>query len=130
MDVSRLLRRQPVQTWRKLAGAAAAPCVPAMFFPRDPLSGSSYLSIGVRRILMPYAAVYWPQRTRLAVQEPATGWRVPRGEPLVVRARINGEVPAVQVSVEGVKELTLSAEPTDDLDQADVANWGAARLLR
>ena len=37
---------------------------------------------------------------------------------------------AVQVSVEGIKELTLSAEPADDLDQADVANWGAARLLR
>ena len=48
----------------------------------------------------------------------------------LVSGRPTGGGLAVQVSVEGIKELTLSAEPTDDLDQADVANWGAARLLR
>ncbi len=48
----------------------------------------------------------------------------------LVTGRPSGGGLAVQVSVEGIKELTLSAEPTDDLDQADVANWGAARLLR
>jgi hypothetical protein len=48
----------------------------------------------------------------------------------LVTGRTSGGGLAVQVSVEGVKELTLTAEPTDDLDQADVANWGAARLLR
>jgi len=102
VDVSRLLRRKPIQTWRKLAGVVVAVFVVAMFFPRGPLTGSSYLSIGVRRILMPYAAIYWPQRTRLVVREPPTGWRVPRGEPLVVRARIDGEVPpAVDIVYRG-----------------------------
>jgi hypothetical protein len=48
----------------------------------------------------------------------------------LVTGRASGGGLAVQVPVAGVKELTLSAEPTDDLDQADVANWGAARLLR
>jgi len=48
----------------------------------------------------------------------------------LVTGRPSGGGLAVQVAVEGIKELTLSAEPTDDLDQADVANWGAARLLR
>ena len=94
VDVSRLLRRQPVRNWRRLTGVLVAVFIAGMFFPRDPLSGSSYLSIGVRRILMPYASVYWPQNTRLLVQQPETGWRVPRGEPLVIRTRIEGEVPA------------------------------------
>ncbi|MBM4039039.1 MAG: hypothetical protein FJ290_11055 [Planctomycetes bacterium] len=48
----------------------------------------------------------------------------------LVTGRPTGGGLAVRVPVEGIEELTLSAEPTDDLDQADVANWGAARLLR
>lgn len=48
----------------------------------------------------------------------------------LVTGRTGGGGLAVEVSTEGVRELTLAVEPTDDLDQADVANWGAARLLR
>ncbi len=48
----------------------------------------------------------------------------------VVRGKISGGGLPIEVSVQGVKELTLSVDPTDDLDQADLANWGAARVLR
>lgn len=48
----------------------------------------------------------------------------------LVRGKPAGGGLAVQVPVEGVKELTLVVDPTDDLDQADVANWGAVRVLR
>ncbi len=48
----------------------------------------------------------------------------------LVRGSISGGGLGVEVSVKDVKELTLSVEPTDDLDQADVANWGAARVTR
>ena len=37
---------------------------------------------------------------------------------------------AIDVPVIGVKSLTLMVDPTGDLDQADLANWGAARVLR
>jgi hypothetical protein len=43
---------------------------------------------------MPYASIYWPQRTRILVQVPGIGWRVPCGEPLTIRAKIDGEIPA------------------------------------
>lgn len=36
----------------------------------------------------------------------------------------------VQVSVAGVKELTLQVTNSDDLDLGDVANWGSARVIR
>jgi hypothetical protein len=49
--------------------------------------------------------------------------------PLVAGRPSGGGLP-VRVPVDGIKELTLLVEPTDDLDQADAANWGAARLLR
>jgi len=48
----------------------------------------------------------------------------------VVRGKSAGGGLPIQVSVDGVKELTLSVESTDDLDQADLANWGAARVSR
>lgn len=49
--------------------------------------------------------------------------------PLILGKSTGGGV-SIQVSVEGVKELTLAVESTDDLDQADLANWGAARVSR
>lgn len=48
----------------------------------------------------------------------------------IVKGRISGGGIPVDISVENVKELTLEVHPTADLDQADLANWGAARLLR
>lgn len=48
----------------------------------------------------------------------------------LVQGRISGGGIPVDISVEGVKELTLEVHPTTDLDQGDLANWGAARLLR
>jgi hypothetical protein len=48
----------------------------------------------------------------------------------VVKGKISGGGLPIDVDVTGVNELTLSVDPTDDLDQADVANWGAARVLR
>jgi hypothetical protein len=92
--VEPLLNRRPITVWRRLAVAALAVFLVGLFFPRDPVSGASYLSIGLRRIVMPYAAIYWPQKTRILVQAPESAWRVPRGEPLTIRARIDGEMPA------------------------------------
>jgi hypothetical protein len=48
----------------------------------------------------------------------------------VVKGKIAGGGLPIEVPVEGVDELTLKVDPTDDLDQGDVANWGAARVLR
>ena len=48
----------------------------------------------------------------------------------LVTGRISGGGIPIDISVEGVQELTLEVNPTADLDQADLANWGAARLLR
>jgi len=48
----------------------------------------------------------------------------------LVRGKISGGGLAVNVPVTGIKNLTLKVDPTGDLDQADVANWGAARVLR
>ena len=93
VDVARCLRRKPIRRWWVLAGVVIAVYVVASFVPRDRASGASYLSIGARRMLFPFATVFWPQNTRLLVQEPESGWRVPVGEPLVVQARIEGEVP-------------------------------------
>ena len=36
----------------------------------------------------------------------------------------------VNVSIKGVKTLTLTVDATDDLDLGDVANWAGARLVR
>jgi hypothetical protein len=47
-----------------------------------------------------------------------------------VRGRITGGGLPIDVAVEGVNELTLTVDATPDLDQADLANWGAARVLR
>jgi len=48
----------------------------------------------------------------------------------VVRGKTSGGGLPIEVPVGGVKELTLSVDPTGDLDQADLANWGSARVLR
>ncbi len=48
----------------------------------------------------------------------------------VVKGKIAGGGLPIEVDVTGVKEFTLAVDPTDDLDQADVANWGAARVIR
>jgi hypothetical protein len=48
----------------------------------------------------------------------------------LVRGKPSGGGLPIEVSVQGVKELTLLVEPTDDLDQADCANWGGVRVLR
>ncbi len=48
----------------------------------------------------------------------------------LIRGRVSGGGYPIDVSVEGVQTLTLQVDSTDDLDQADVANWGAARLER
>jgi hypothetical protein len=49
--------------------------------------------------------------------------------PLIRGKPAGGGLP-IHASVAGVRELTLSVESTDDLDQADLANWGAARVTR
>ena len=36
----------------------------------------------------------------------------------------------VEVSVKGVRKLTLKVTNAGDLDLGDAANWGAARILR
>jgi hypothetical protein len=48
----------------------------------------------------------------------------------VVQGRCSGGGLAIDLPVEGVNEMTLYVDPTEDLDQSDVANWGAARVLR
>ncbi|MFW6158017.1 MAG: hypothetical protein ACOC8E_01510 [Planctomycetota bacterium] len=89
----RLLRRGPVRRWWGLAGFVVAAYVAACIGLRDPASGEPYPWIGARRILFPSAVIFWPQNTHILVREPEAGWRVPVGEPLVVRAQIDGVVP-------------------------------------
>jgi len=48
----------------------------------------------------------------------------------LVKGKISGGGLPIEVDVTGVKKLLLKVDPTDDLDQADVANWGAARVIR
>lgn len=36
----------------------------------------------------------------------------------------------IMVPIKGIKKLTLTVEPTDDLDLGDTANWASARLVR
>ncbi|MBA4388615.1 MAG: hypothetical protein C0404_11585 [Verrucomicrobia bacterium] len=94
-DIGKVLRLQPINLWRKVAGVLLVLYVVALLFPRDSVSGSSYFVIGLKRLVLPYASIFWPQKTRLYVQNPDSGWRVPRGEPLVVKVKIEGEVPPI-----------------------------------
>ncbi len=48
----------------------------------------------------------------------------------VIRGKTTGGGVHIDVPVEGIKKLTITADPTDDLDQSDIANWGAVRLVR
>ncbi len=48
----------------------------------------------------------------------------------LVRGKVSGGGLQITVPVAGVKKLTLLVEATDDLDQADMANWGGARITR
>ncbi len=107
VDVARLLRRQPVRRWQWATGLLVVFYLIGFTVPRDRVSGSSYLGIGLRRLFYPYGSVFWPQKTRILVQEPDSGWRVPRGEPLLIRAKIDGEVPPVVEIVYQSKSSTV-----------------------
>lgn len=95
VNINSVLRRNPVDLWRKIAGTMVVIFVVGLVMPRDAISHSSYLGIGLKRLLLPYASVFWPQATRLFVQDPPSGWRVPKGEQLIVKARIDGVIPSI-----------------------------------
>ena len=48
----------------------------------------------------------------------------------LIKGKILGGGVSLNVAIDGVKELTLAVDPTSDLDQADLSNWGAARVTR
>lgn len=48
----------------------------------------------------------------------------------LVRGHSAGGGLPIAVPVKGIKQLTLVVDATDDLDQADLANWGGARVVR
>ncbi len=95
ISIRDVVRPTPVRRWRTLAAAVLGIYVMFSFFPRDPQTGFPYLFIGLGRLLIPYADFYWPQKTRILVQKPESGWTVPKGEPLTIKAKIDGEVPPV-----------------------------------
>ncbi|MBA4388929.1 MAG: hypothetical protein C0404_13180, partial [Verrucomicrobia bacterium] len=94
-DVGKVLRLRPISLWRKVAVAVLALYVAGFIFPRDKLTDSAYLTIGLKRMILPYGSIFWPQKTRLLVQATEAGWRVPRGEPLAIRVKVEGEVPPI-----------------------------------
>jgi len=55
------------------------------------------------------------------------------GKPLYESPVLRGAEPTVrqiEVSIAGIKRLTLSVDDADDLDLGDVANWGGPRVIR
>lgn len=94
VSVKEALRDRPVRLWRKFVIVIAVVYLVGFIVPRHPQAGS-YLAIGLKRLLLPYASVFWPQKTRIFVVEPESGWRVPKGEQFIVKAKIDGEVPDI-----------------------------------
>ncbi len=95
VKVGRAFHVTPVRRWRKFALIVLGIYAFTWFVPYDSQSKSSYLWIGIRRMLLPWSPIYWPQKTRILVAEPEAGWRVPKGEPFLVTAKIDGEVPPI-----------------------------------
>jgi len=73
-------------------GKAAAAALVLFFLASLPLK--DHLAIGAERLFNPFSKRRWPHRTTIAVEEPATGWRVAQLEPFPVKARVTGVVPS------------------------------------
>ncbi len=94
INLNKVMYGKPINRWRLVAGAVLGFYALGMIFPKSDDDGS-YLLIGLKRLVMPYALIYWPQKTRIEVREPESGWRVPKGEALEIVAMVDGEVPPV-----------------------------------
>lgn len=104
LDLSGVWQRQAVGRWLRGAAAALLLCLGigavGQFATAEP-----YTSIGLSRLFMPWADVYWPSSTRFALLTPAAGASVPEGEDLPVRVQLEGRMPA---------EVNLVYNPTDE----------------
>jgi len=103
-DLAGVCQRQSVHRWvRTAAGILGFVLVFAVI--GEFATGERYASIGLGRLLMPWAELYWPSSTRFAVLTPLGKARVPEGEDLPVRVQLQGRIPA---------EVTLVYNPTDE----------------
>lgn len=63
-----------------------------------------HAAIGLTRFFNPFSTERWPHRTTIALDEPATRWKIPQGEAFCVSARVTGiEIPT-QVVLEYLSE--------------------------
>lgn len=104
LDLSGVWQRQSVGRW--LRGAVAVLLAGLGLGAIGQFATAEhYTAIGLGRLLMPWADVYWPSSTRLALLTPAVGASVPEGEDLLVRVQLQGRIPG---------EVTLVYNPTDE----------------
>lgn len=109
-DFRELLDRRPV--WRALLGvlAAFAAAIPLAFLAPGPARSAMV------RLFDPFGAHPWPPQTVLTVDAP--DW-LPRGEPFVLRGRLDGVIPergTFGFALEGAAsvEQPVPVTPTDD----------------
>jgi hypothetical protein len=104
VDLAGVVQTQVVRRWQKWAALAlflgAAFGLACEYATREP-----YTSIGVQRLLMPWATVRWPSSTWFELITPAQDASVPEGEDLPIRVQVNGRPPG---------QVTLVYNPVDD----------------
>jgi hypothetical protein len=107
LDLSGAWQQQRVRGWQKgaLAVVAAAGLLglAAEFGSRD-----RYASIGLRRLLLPWAHAPWPSSTWFVLLTPTDDASVPEGEDFTVRAEVHGRAPG---------QVALIYNPTDESGQ-------------
>ncbi len=104
VDLSAVCQRQIVRNWLRVASVVLV-CGLALGALGQFAAAEAYTSIGLRRLLMPWAEVYWPSSTRFALLTPSGETSVPEGEDLPVRVQLQGRIPS---------EVTLVYNPMDE----------------
>ncbi|MBL8796531.1 MAG: hypothetical protein JNM56_21705 [Planctomycetia bacterium] len=104
LDLSGVWQRQAVRRWLRAAATILLASL-GLAAIGEFATAEHYTSIGLSRLLAPWADVYWPSSTRFALLTPAAGAAVPEGEDLPVRVQLQGRIPA---------EVTLVYNPTNE----------------
>jgi len=104
IDLSKVCQRQTVRHWLRVAAAVLLGVV-GLGAIGEFATAERYTSIGLGRLLMPWAEVYWPSSTRFTLLTPADEASAPEGEDFPVRVQLQGRIPA---------EVTLVYNPTDE----------------
>jgi hypothetical protein len=103
LDLTGVWQREAVHRWRRLAVVVLLAALGLGAIGQF-ATAEKYTAIGLGRLLLPWAELYWPSSTRFVLLTPAAGASVPEGEDLLVRVQLLGKVPA---------EVTLVYNPAD-----------------